>query len=290
MTVTVIIIIAVIVVLAVLVLLLLGMRALSLGSRNDDYEDDYDHDEDGAPDQGGDDGEREPRGRARRSRGDGGGRSERRPRGRRQRGVDWDDDDSALSDNGFWSSLSDGDGDADAEEPAEPVRSGRRGVEPTVTHYEYEDDDEYEEYDEEDEYEDDPAPAPGGSHAPTRAVDAAPVADALSSAPSGPDPTNDLAVLASLGQGGPGPQAAARDDDRPETGRAVGTGSWPAGGGEASAPARQDPLERRRLVRPTPWTRSARPAAARAVRAVSVRPARTAPEAVSDRTDRARAA
>ena len=99
MTVTVIIIIAVIIVLAVLVLLLLGMRALSLGSREDDYDDDHEYDEIDLDDHEYD----EPRGRSRRPR-QGGGNAERRSK--KRRGVDWEDDLDELSDNDFWSSLS----------------------------------------------------------------------------------------------------------------------------------------------------------------------------------------
>ena len=110
MTVTVITIIAVIIVLAVLVLLLLGMRALSLGSREDDYDDDYEYeyeyeyeyDENDDPDLDRHEHE-EPRGRSHRPRQDG-GKAERRPR--KRRGVDWEDDPDELSDNDFWSSLS----------------------------------------------------------------------------------------------------------------------------------------------------------------------------------------
>ncbi|MBR8744953.1 hypothetical protein, partial [Nocardiopsis sp. MG754419] len=207
MTVTVIIIIAVVVVLAVLVLLLLGMRALSLGSR-DDYDDDHDYEdaEDDDRDDREDLDERPARGRRReedlddedagsRGRGRRSNRAERRPKGRRQRGVDWEDDDSdGLSDNDFWSSLSD-------EEPAQASPRSRRGEEA----YGAGDADGYED-DYDTDYDDEP------EHVDTR--DQGPSAvDDTSDQPRTPrGSASDLAMLAGLGQSGT-PEPPAR---RPE--------------------------------------------------------------------------
>ncbi|MEE2045277.1 hypothetical protein Q7689_18175, partial [Nocardiopsis tropica] len=202
MTVTVIIIIAVIVVLAVLVLLLLGMRALSVGSREDDYDDEYEYDdtedsgrdpdraqERDLPEDRGDE-EPAPRGRSRRGHQDGGGRSERRPKGRRKREVDWDDDGDAdgLSDNDFWSSLSE---DGPAQRSSEP--RGRRGDReersPSVTAYEYEEDDYDDGYED---FEEETGP-PGAT-------------TILPAATGAGGPSADLAMLASLGQEQASPQ------------------------------------------------------------------------------------
>ncbi|MFD6952929.1 hypothetical protein ACFWGT_22855, partial [Nocardiopsis sp. NPDC060348] len=232
MTVTVIIIIAVIVVLAVLVLLLLGMRSLSIGSREDDYDDEYedhdaeDHDAEDADAEGADDrprgrgrgrgrdGEPAPRGRARRSRQDGGGRTERRPKGRRKReDDDWGDDPDSLSDNDFWSSLSE---DGPARRSSEP-RDGFGGGAPNVTAYEDDDyDDGYEDYDDQE-------------SGPPGATTVLPAADGGNS-----DPSADLALLASLGQSS-GPQASEERESGP--GGRHGQG---AHGGSAPSPRREE--------------------------------------------------
>ncbi|MEU3017642.1 hypothetical protein ABZ635_09665, partial [Nocardiopsis sp. NPDC007018] len=199
MTVTVIIITAVIVVLAVLVLLLLGMRALSLGSREDDYDDEYEHDDVEDADRGDrrdrrgrdevpEDEEDAPRGRSRRSRQDS-GRAERRTKGRRQRGTDWEDDDSGgLSDNDFWSSLSDEDAGAD--------RSGGHEYADRRDDGGYADDGVYA-----DDYDDDDTGVPDHQntivYSPSNGTDTLPPAPAERGA-TGP---SDLAMLASLGQG-----------------------------------------------------------------------------------------
>ncbi|GHC84927.1 hypothetical protein GCM10007079_27390 [Nocardiopsis terrae] len=225
MTVTVIIIIAVIVVLAVLVLLLLGMRALSLGSREDDYDDEYEYDdvEDSGPDdrrdrgEGPEDEEAAPRSRSRRSR-QGGGRAERRPKGRRQRGVDWEDGPEELSDNDFWSSLSDE--DTDRPEP------GRRG---DVGGYA---DDEYDDgYDDREET----AGRDPFEQGPPSGPNALPSAPGASGTPgAGAGSTADLAMLASLGQGSapaqpePAPRHAEQWPSEPGA-RAGDTGARPSG-------------------------------------------------------------
>ena len=195
MTVTVIIIIAVIVVLAVLVLLLLGMRALSLGSRDDDYEyddvqDDHDDRRDRDRGRGRDrdddpeDDEDESRSRGRRSR-QGGGRTERRPKARRQRGADWEDDSDGLSDNDFWSSLSD-----DASARPGPRERDAFGVGDA--------DDHVEEHDDHGAGRGGPIEqTPPGGIRPALPSDSKDTSSGLRPPPGS---TSDLAMLASLGQ------------------------------------------------------------------------------------------
>ncbi|MDT0329634.1 hypothetical protein [Nocardiopsis lambiniae] len=224
MTLTVII-IAVVVVLAVLLLLLLGMRALNLGSRDDRYEDDdyeYDDAEEGehAPDEEGhrDDGRDDaPRGRGRRQ----GGRPERRPERRpkpkarrNKREVDWDDDE----DGGFWSSLGGEDVDERGGGRARGERADDRG--PNVTAYEYEDEDDgYEDYD------DNEASGPAGA---TTVLPRA----------TGPDPSSDLAVLASLGRNEEPPPVP--EDERALPPRPERTELPSAGSSTVPAPAGVD--------------------------------------------------
>ncbi|WP_150245974.1 hypothetical protein [Nocardiopsis quinghaiensis] len=243
MTVTVIIIIAVIVVLAILVLLLLGMRSLSIGSREDDYDEyeDEDYDAEDADAGSADDrtrgrergrgrGEKPaPRGRARRSRQDDDGRTERRPKGRRKReDDDWGDDPDSLSDNDFWSSLSE---DGPAQRPSAGPRDGfgdRDGA-PDVTAYEYEDDydDAYEDYDDQE----------SGPPGATTVMPAARGGNA--------DPAADLAVLASLGQNSVPQVSDGREHQAPEPGR-HGQGTH----GEPAPSPRQE--ERRERPAPPP--------------------------------------
>ncbi|WP_049566080.1 hypothetical protein [Nocardiopsis sp. SBT366] len=229
MTVTVIIITAVIVVLAVLVLLLLGMRALSIGSREDDYDDEYEYDdvEDNDRDDRRDRRERDddpeddgtaPRGRSRRSRQDAGGRAERRPKGKRQRGVDWEDDSDGLSDNDFWSSLSD--------EDAAPARSGGRADAPDPGAGPGDDDGYADDYDD---YEDDRVSARQDTiiQAPPAGTGALPPAQP-ERGPTGP---TDLAMLASLGQSNTPtpPEHAPRHQEQhpPEQGLGQGPAALP---------------------------------------------------------------
>ncbi|MFI6578191.1 hypothetical protein ACIBFB_20585 [Nocardiopsis sp. NPDC050513] len=207
MTVTVIIIIAVIVVLAVLVLLLLGMRALSTTSPEDDYDDEQEYESTEADDRGrgrGRGGQEAPR-RARRARAEEDGEPGRRPRGRRKRDADWEDDD--LSDNGFWSSL--GDGDRDDGRAADDVADGRAGDSYDDVEAYGDDgyDEEYDDYEDEG-YGDEPDPAPERARGGVRAGGDTPGArPAVTSGPS-----DDLAVLASLGQNsGPAPEPRTGD-------------------------------------------------------------------------------
>ena len=267
MTVTVIIIIAVIVVLAVLVLLLLGMRALSLGSR--DYDDDYDYDDvqddhDDRRDRGRDrdqdddfeDDEDESRSRGRRSR-QSGGRTERRPKARRQRGAGWEDDSDDLSDNDFWSSLSE-------EAPARPGPRERDAFGAGGT------DDHDDEYDDHDGERGGPIEqTPTGAVRPALHSGSEDVSDGFRTPPGS---TSDLAMLASLGQNstpagppdpssepeqppalGPGPAHSALPSTQglppsrptPQEDDPLGTGSWPS-----RPPSTGDPFEGREPLSP----------------------------------------
>ena len=276
MTVTVIIIIAVIVVLAVLVLLLLGMRALSLGSREDDYDDyeydDIEDDRDDRRDRGRgrarDDGPEEedgsrPRGRRPRQ---SDGKAERRPKGRRQRGVDWEDDSDGLSDNDFWSSLSE-DGPTGPGPGPGPRGRDAFGAGETDGHASDYDEPEYADPVERGPV-DDPAP---------RLSDG--FDDASDQVRTPPGTTSDLAMLASLGQGGdpipqperpsdpgrrpaalePGPSGGALPPTQslpqnrpapaippaPPADDPLGPGSW-----SASPPSTGDPFEGREPLTP----------------------------------------
>ncbi|MCY9784515.1 hypothetical protein KIK06_11490 [Nocardiopsis sp. EMB25] len=252
MTVTVIIIIAIIVVLAVLVLLLLGMRALSTGSSEDARGDDHEYEdrEDAeAEDRGRGRGGEAPR-RSRRARTDGDGGSGRRPRSGRRRGVAWDDD-SDLADNGFWSSL-DGEGrDERLDDETPDPRAAKAEAYDDVDAYGDGYDDGYEDgYDDYDEgYEDERGPAPE----PVRGAGGSGADAAAHPSDVTAGPTDDLAVLASLGQSAgpvpaepresePRPRAESAGPEAPRDDDPLGTGPWTPSRGLPSAAA------------PEPWS------------------------------------